>query len=91
MAKSTGRVLPNLEQQELEKLRAENERLKTEAAEAREIRFKVSEKGCLSMYGLGRFPVSLYYEQWKTLLANSDRIHKELEAKKSHLKLRNGD
>ena len=51
---------------ELAKLRAENERLKR--AQSRGITLKVSEKGGVSVYGLGRFPVTLYKEQWTKLL-----------------------
>lgn len=57
---------------ELERLRAENARLK-EARNAK-LSLKVSEKGALSVYGLGRFPVSLYSGQWERLLAMSDQI-----------------
>jgi len=48
---------------ELEKLKAENERLKTQRG--RSVSLKVSEKGGVSVYGLGRFPVTLYKEQWQ--------------------------
>ena len=51
---------------ELERLRAENERLKTR--QTRGVSLKVSEKGGVSVYGLGRFPVTLYKEQWTRLL-----------------------
>jgi hypothetical protein len=51
---------------ELERLRAENERLKRTAD--RGMTLKVSEKGGVSVYGLGRFPVTLYKEQWLKLL-----------------------
>jgi hypothetical protein len=57
---------------ELEKLRQENERLKRERS--RGISLKVSEKGAVSVYGLGRFPVTLYKEQWVKLLAVADDI-----------------
>jgi hypothetical protein len=57
---------------ELERLRAENERLKGQRA--RGITMKVSEKGGVSVYGLGRFPVTLYKEQWVRLLAMADEI-----------------
>jgi hypothetical protein len=57
---------------ELERLRAENTRLKTRAGRA--ISLKVSEKGGLSVYGLGRFPVTLYKEQWAKLLDMADDI-----------------
>jgi hypothetical protein len=56
---------------ELERLRAENERLRKGRSE---LSLKVSEKGGLSIYGLGRFPVTLYKEQWRKLLAASDEI-----------------
>jgi hypothetical protein len=59
-------------QGELERLRAENERLKQAAARGGSIR--VSEKGGVSIYGLGRFPVTLYKEQWLRLLAMADDI-----------------
>jgi hypothetical protein len=55
-------------QAQLEALRAENERLKAKAMSRQTITFKVSaEKGCLSVYGLGRFPVTLYGGQWLRL------------------------
>ena len=57
---------------ELERLRSENAALK-KGASAR-IRLKVSEKGALSVYGMGRFPVTLYKEQWLKLLEMSDDI-----------------
>ncbi len=69
---------------ELERLRAENERLKK--GSARTMSLKVSEKGGVSVYGLGRFPVTLYKEQWKKLLAMSDEIRSFIEANDSQLK-----
>ncbi len=57
---------------ELARLRAENERLKRTGN--RGMTLKVSEKGALSVYGLGRFPVTLYKEQWTKLLALADDI-----------------
>ena len=50
--------------------------------------FKVSEKGGVSVYGLGRFPVTLYYEQWNRLLGAADEIKAFLEENKSKLKLK---
>lgn len=50
--------------------------------------FKVSEKGAVSMYGLGRFPVTLYYEQWIKLLDRVDRLRGFLAANKGAVKLR---
>jgi hypothetical protein len=58
--------------EELERLRAENERLKKRSS--RGVTMKVSEKGGLSVYGLGRFPVTLYKEQWIRLLDMADDI-----------------
>ena len=57
---------------ELARLRAENERLKR--AQSKGISLKVSEKGGVSVYGLGRFPVTLYKEQWTKLLDMADEI-----------------
>jgi len=59
-------------QSEVDRLRAENERLKRAAS--RGITIKVSEKGGVSVYGLGRFPVTLYKEQWTKLLDMSEEI-----------------
>ena len=50
--------------------------------------FRVSEKGGVSVYGLGRFPVTLYYEQWNRLLAAADELKVFLEENKSKLKLK---
>ncbi len=56
------------------------------------IDFKVSEKGGVSVYGLGRFPVTLYYEQWIRLLDTADSLRMFLEENKSKLKLKgNGE
>ena len=69
---------------ELEKLRAENERLKK--GTGRGTSLKVSEKGGLSVYGLGRFPVTLYKEQWTKLLAMADEIRTFMKENDSKLK-----
>jgi hypothetical protein len=50
--------------------------------------FKVGEKGGVSVYGLGRFPVTLYYEQWQRLLGAAEDLKKFLEENKSRLKLK---
>jgi hypothetical protein len=52
------------------------------------IDFKVSEKGGVSVYGLGRFPVTLYYEQWIRLLDTADALRSFLEENKGKLKLK---
>ena len=67
---------------ELDRLKAENEALK--ARSGRGVSMKVSEKGGVSVYGLGRFPVTLYKEQWTKLLGMADEIRafiKENDAK----------
>jgi hypothetical protein len=71
-------------QAELEKLRAENAALKQKRNSS--VSMKVSEKGAVSVYGLGRFPVTLYQEQWAKLLALSDEIKTFIEENKSQLK-----
>ena len=52
------------------------------------LEFRVGEKGGVSVYGLGRFPVTLYYEQWIRLLDASEGLRAFLEENKSKLKLR---
>ena len=74
-------------QAELERLRAENETLK-QGRRGGAISFKVSEKGAVSVYGLGRFPVTLYQEQWRKLLAMSDEIQQFIEQNKDKLKVK---
>ena len=55
------------------------------------LEFKVSEKGGVSVYGLGRFPVTLYYEQWQRLLGTAEELRSFLEENKSKLKLKNSE
>lgn len=69
---------------ELERLRKENEALKKGASTG--ITMKVSEKGALSVYGMGRFPVTLYKEQWLKLLDMSDDIRAFIAANEGKLK-----
>jgi hypothetical protein len=69
---------------EVDRLRAENERLKRQGSQS--LRLKVSEKGALSVYGLGRFPVTLYKEQWVKLLAMTDEIRSFLDEHAAELK-----
>ena len=68
---------------ELERLRAENAALKGGAAKPR---LKVSEKGAVSIYGMGRFPVTLYKEQWLRLLDMADEIRAFIAANDAQLK-----
>lgn len=69
---------------ELERLRSENAALKKGASTG--ITMKVSEKGALSVYGMGRFPVTLYKEQWLKLLDMSDSIRAFIAANEGKLK-----
>jgi hypothetical protein len=69
---------------ELERLRAENERLKNQRT--RGVSLKVSEKGGVSVYGLGRFPVTLYKEQWARLLDMADDIRTFIKENEPNLK-----
>ena len=69
---------------ELERLRNENAALKKGASSG--IRLKVSEKGAVSAYGLGRFPVTLYKEQWLKLLDMSEDIRAFIAANEAHFK-----
>jgi hypothetical protein len=69
---------------ELERLRSENAALKKGAATG--ISMKVSEKGAVSIYGMGRFPVTLYKEQWLKLLDMSEEIRKFIAANDAQLK-----
>ncbi|MBI2113806.1 MAG: hypothetical protein HYT85_01790 [candidate division NC10 bacterium] len=71
---------------ELERLRAENEALKAKVTRPTSI--KVSEKGAVSVYGLGRFPVTLYKEQWLKLLAMAEDIKKFIAENESRLKVK---
>lgn len=74
---------------ELDRRRAENERLKQR--DGRAISMKVSEKGGLSLYGLGRFPVTLYEEQWVKLLDMADDIRAFVKGNESKLKSKGDD
>jgi len=69
---------------ELERLRKENESLKKGASQG--VRMKVSEKGALSVYGMGRFPVTLYKEQWLKLLNMFDDIRAFISENEARLK-----
>jgi hypothetical protein len=69
---------------ELERLRQENASLKKGAASG--LRLKVSEKGAVSVYGMGRFPVTLYKEQWLRLLDKADDIRAFIAENDAQLK-----
>jgi hypothetical protein len=71
-------------QAEIARLQAENDRLKGRSE--RGITLKVSEKGALSVYGLGRFPVTLYKEQWRRVLGMANEIEAYIQENDSKLK-----
>jgi hypothetical protein len=73
-------------QAEIERLRAENEALKSR--KQRELQLKVSEKGGVSLYGIRRFPVTFYADEWDTILGQADEIRKFIRAHEAELKRR---
>ena len=76
------------ERAELERLRTENAALKSRGAKG--VSLKVSEKGGVSVYGLGRFPVTLYKEQWAKLLDMAEDIRTFIHEHDAELKTKEG-
>ena len=74
--------------EELERVKAENEALKKRGQLGGSTMLKVSEKGAVSVYGLGRFPVTLYKGQWEKLLAMSEEIMGFIAENKDRLKVK---
>ena len=72
--------------EELERLRAENQALRKSQEAPHGLSFRVSEKGAVSVYGLGRFPVTLYQEQWDRLLSGIDDLRGFIESNRHRLK-----
>jgi len=70
--------------QELERLRAENEALKSK--EKRGISLRVSEKGAVSLYGIRRFPVTFYQDEWERILGMADQIRAFIQENAAQLK-----
>ena len=79
--------ITNLEalQAEIERLKKENEALAAKRSGAHTLSVKASAKGAVSVYGLGRFPVTLYAEQWERLLANADKVKVFIEENRPSL------
>lgn len=71
---------------EIERLRAENEKLKNEKAKT--LRLQVSQKGGVSLYGIRRFPVTFYRDEWATILGMADEIKTFIAEHQSELKAR---
>lgn len=73
------------QQAEIEKLRAENAKLAARAASSKALSLKVSEKGAISVYGMGRFPITLYRSQMEALLAHKPVILEFIKANEDKL------
>ncbi len=71
-----------------EELKAQLAALKAKEERGSGLTFKVSDKGGISVYGLGRFPVTLYYEQWVRLLNKSQDLREFIEENKGKLKMK---
>jgi hypothetical protein len=71
-----------------EELKAQLAELQNRQQRTGSMQFKVSDKGGVSVYGLGRFPVTLYYEQWMRLLDKATELREFLQANKEKLKLK---
>ena len=69
-----------------EQMAARIAELEGRLAKGSSLSFKVSEKGAVSVYGLGRFPVTLYLEQWEALLSHAAELREFIETNKSRLK-----
>lgn len=76
--------------QQIEALRAENEALKAKVQVKRNLTLKVSARGALSVYGLGRFPVTLYRGQWERLLAVTEDLNNFIKANEATLTVKEG-
>src|SRR5215475_13890115 len=86
-AGTSGGTMPEPTREELMARIAELEK-KTEGRKKGALEFRVGEKGGVSVYGLGRFPVTLYYEQWVRLLDMAKDLREFLEENKHRLKLK---
>ena len=73
-------------EKEIERLRSENETLKKQRQTSGALAFRVSEKGAVSVYGLGRFPVTLYQEQWDKLIAHVTDLKRFIDDNRHLLK-----
>jgi len=71
-------------QAELERLRAENEALKSSSRKS--VHLKVSQKGAVSLYGIRRFPVTFYADEWDTILGMTDDIRQFIQENQAELK-----
>lgn len=72
-------------EEQLARLQKENDALKTKAAKERPFKIQKAEKGGVSVYGLGRFPVTLYVSQWETLITRIGEVKQFIELNRSTL------
>jgi len=80
--------MTDTEREELERLRQENAELRTKVQRGKNLELKVSQKGAVSVYGLNRFPVTLYKEQWERLLEFQEQIRDFIRDHESELAVR---
>jgi len=80
--------MTDAEREELERLRRENEQLHAKLQRGKTLELRVSQKGAVSVYGLNRFPVTLYKEQWERLLDISEQIREFIKQHDSELTVR---
>lgn len=80
--------MTDAEREELERLRQENEQLHAKLQRGKTLELRVSQKGAVSVYGLNRFPVTLYKEQWERLLDISEQIREFIKQHDSELTVR---
>lgn len=86
--RSRHEMTPEQAQAELDRIRVELATAQRDVSRARAVRptnLRVSEKGGVSFYGLSRFPVTLYADQWETLLSHADQILSFIEANRAKL------
>ncbi len=83
-----GKLSNDMSEPTIEELKAELEKLKAQKVKTGDLSFKVSEKGAVSVYGLGRFPVTLYQEQWARLLAVADDLKTFIKDNSAKLKVK---
>lgn len=88
MAKKNTNATPKPGDPSYEQLKQRVAELEKKSNGNAELNFKVGDKGGVSVYGLGRFPVTLYYEQWVRLLDSADGLRQFMEDNKSKLKLK---
>lgn len=80
--------MTDAEREELERLRQENAELRTKVQRGKNLELRVSQKGAVSVYGLNRFPVTLYKEQWERLLEFQEQIRDFIRDHESELAVR---